>query len=486
MNKIMSIPDVLDQITNARVLCVGDVMLDRFIQGEVSRISPEAPIPVLNVRNETAMVGGAGNVVRNLAALGASATLVAAVGDDAAGGQIAALLDGEKGVTSNLVKSPDRQTTIKTRFSAAGQQLLRADREVTGDLAVALQEQVKAMATAAMSGVNAVVLSDYGKGVLSDMVIQTLIAAARAAGCPVIVDPKGADYRCYRDATILTPNQYELAQASGRPTNSDAAVADAARVILDSCGVELVLATRSQHGMSLISETETSHFPAQAKEVFDVSGAGDTVVAALSAALAVGAPMEFAVRFANIAAGVVVKKAGTAVSSRGEILSALHEEAFLTGETKVVPEYGAGERVAAWREQGLKVGFTNGCFDLLHPGHLSGLNQARAACDKLVVGLNSDTSVARLKGAGRPIQTESSRAAVLAALACVDLVVVFSDDTPLRLINLLKPDILVKGADYTESEVVGAKEVQSWGGRVVLADLVEGFSTTATVKKISK
>jgi D-beta-D-heptose 7-phosphate kinase / D-beta-D-heptose 1-phosphate adenosyltransferase len=485
MNDLSELIERLANNDGGRILCVGDLMLDRFIQGDVSRISPEAPIPVLAVRDETVMVGGAGNVVRNLVAMGVETELVAVVGDDAAGRELRSLLDAEALASTRLIETPGRGTTIKTRFAASGQQLLRADRESTGPLDKVAKQALLDQAMKSLQTCAVMILSDYGKGVLEDAVLAPLLAEAQRLERPVIVDPKGFDYSCYRGATLLTPNRHELAQASGGPTHDDASVVAAGRRIIERCGVTAVLATRSEQGMTLIDADNARHLSARAKEVFDVSGAGDTVAAAIAAGLAAGASLELAARLANTAAGIVVGKAGTAVAHASEILTALHEEAFLSGEEKVTTPRMAASRIAAWRDQNLRVGFTNGCFDLLHPGHIALIKQSRAACDRLVLGLNSDASVARLKGPNRPVQSESSRAAVLAALSTVDLVVVFNEDTPLEMIKHLRPDVLVKGADYTVDTVVGALEVQSWGGEVILADLVDGFSTTATINRLN-
>jgi len=502
MTDLSEVSVILDRMAQARVLCVGDLMLDHFVTGAVKRVSPEAPIPVLAVSDEAVMIGGAGNVVRNLVAFGAEAVLAAVIGDDNSGRELTRLLAETPGATAHLVTAKDRRTTIKTRFLAAGQQLLRADYEADGALAAADRAALLDHALAALADCAALALSDYGKGALDAATLRTLIDAARAAGKPVIVDPKGTDYRRYAGATLLTPNRAELALAAGAneddgDNDEDATVVAACRRIIADCGVDGVLATRSERGMTLVTGPGTEpeaaevadaaihHLPARARAVFDVSGAGDTVVAAMAAAMAIGAPAPAAARFANTAAGVAVGKVGTAAAYAPEILTALHEAAFLTGEAKIVPPPAARDRVAAWRRQGLRIGFTNGCFDLLHPGHISLLNQARAACDRLVVGLNSDDSVVRLKGPGRPVQNESGRAAVLASLASVDLVVTFAQDTPLELITALRPDVLVKGADYAPDAVVGAAEVRSWGGTVMLADILDGHSTTATLQRIA-
>jgi len=478
--------DLIGHLQGGRVLCVGDVMLDRFVYGDVDRISPEAPIPVLRVRRETAMLGGAGNVVRNLVALGCQPHFLAVVGDDMAGREITRLVGEHGEVDPLMVVEPMRQTTIKTRFIGGAQQLLRADHETQSILAAGSRERLLAEAKALMGRIGVLVLSDYGKGVLSGGLTHALIEAARAAGKPVIVDPKGIDYTVYRGATLVTPNRKELFEATGRPVGTDEEIVVAARQLIDLCGIENVLATRSQDGMSLVSADAAVHLPAEAREVFDVSGAGDTVVATLAAAVAAGASLEQAAKLANVAAGIVVGKVGTAVAYKDDLVAALHHSEVAAAEGKVVTIQSAIDQVERWRHLGKKIGFTNGCFDLLHPGHVSLLDQAKAQCDRLVVGLNSDASVKRLKGDSRPVQTEGSRGTVLASLAAVDLVVIFDEDTPIELIRALRPDVLVKGADYRVDQVVGADLVQGWGGRVFLADLQQGHSTTATIARMNK
>ncbi len=486
MTENSEIAAIVGRMPEARILCVGDLMLDRFVTGTVDRVSPEAPIPILAIDGESVMIGGAGNVVRNLVAVGAEATLVAVIGDDAAGTELRTRLDTMAGVTARLVTVADRRTTVKTRFVTGGQQLLRTDEEATGPLDEGTDRALLDHALAALDGCGALMLSDYGKGVLGTAVTSALIAAAREAGKPIVVDPKGTDYARYRGASLLTPNRNELAQASGMKLEDAAAVVAACRKIIADCGVRAVLATLGGRGMTLVDEDAADHLPARARAVFDVSGAGDTVAAAMAAGLALGEPALRVARLANTAAGVAVGKTGTAAAYAGEIVSALHEAEFLTGEAKVATLEAARDRADGWRREGRRIGFTNGCFDLLHPGHISLLNQARARCDRLIVGLNDDESVARLKGPGRPAQGEASRAAVLASLSAVDMVVIFAEETPLAVINALRPDVLVKGADYTVETVVGAAEVQSWGGTVVLADILDGHSTTETLRRLNR
>ncbi len=475
----------LGRIAGAKVLVVGDIMLDRYVYGEAERISPEAPVAVLLIGRQSEMLGGAGNVTRNIAALGASPLCIGLVGGDAAGDAVARLL-AEIAPDSILVADPARPTTQKTRFVAGAQQMMRADQERAEPVSGAIELKIVA-AIAAAAAPDAIVLSDYGKGVLTDAVIAASLEAARRRGIPVLVDPRGRDFSVYRGAAIVTPNRKELHEAASLPTSSDAEIERAARHIQVRCGIAAVLATRGAQGMTLLlPDGAIHHIAAEAREVFDVSGAGDTVIAAAAAGLAGGVPLLDAVRIANAAAGIVVGKAGTAVAHPEEIAAALNAEDGRATGGKMLGRARAAERIAIWRHQKRRIGFTNGCFDLLHPGHLHLLAQARAACDRLVVGLNSDSSARRLKGAGRPVQDEATRAAMLAALPEVDLVTVFDEDTPAALIETLHPDALIKGGDYAPHEVVGAEFVRAYGGQVVIVALLPGHSTSATVEKLAR
>lgn len=476
---------LISAFADAHVLVVGDVMLDRYIYGTVERISPEAPIPVLHVARESTMLGGAGNVARNLAAISAHVTFATVAGDDSPGHEVVRLMRGERAIEPRVILASGRITSVKSRFIAGTQQLMRADSETIAPLSPVARQDLLVQLEPALRACDIVVLSDYGKGVLSGGVAATVIQAAREAGRRVVVDPKGRDYRCYAGADVLTPNARELAEVTGLPTLDDNEVEEAGRAVIRMAGVHAILATRGAHGVTLVPRDGPAlHLPARAVEVFDVSGAGDTVIAVLAAALAGGASLPEAAALANVAGGVVVAKLGTATCSLVELAAALAGTRAEGHAAKVVDRDRLVTLVARWRASGLKVGFTNGCFDLLHPGHVSLLRQARAACDRLVVGLNSDASVHRLKGEGRPVNGEAARAAVLAALADVDLVSVFDEDTPLELIELVRPNVLVKGADYTRETVVGAEQVEGWGGRVLLAALTPSFSTTQTIKRM--
>ena len=478
---------LVERLGGARVLCVGDVMLDRFVYGAVERISPEAPIPVLKIGRETEMLGGAGNVVRNLVALGASPRFVSAIGADGPGERIRALLAEEAAVEAELIVVDGRRTSVKSRFLAGNQQLMRADDETQAPLEGEGVGRLVDAATRALAECDVIVLSDYGKGVLCREALADILKAAKSRSKPVIVDPKGTDFSGYRGASVLTPNRRELGEATRMAVDDDAAVVEAAHKLVSDCAADAVLVTRSREGMTLVSaEGAVTHLAAEAREVFDVSGAGDTVAAALAAAIAAGAQLDEAAALANVAAGIVVGKIGTAVAFSGDVAHALHHQDLSDAEAKVSALAPALESIERWRQHSQRIGFTNGVFDLLHPGHVTLLRHTRAFCDRLVVGLNSDSSVKRLKGADRPLQSEAARATVLASLASVDMVVIFTEETPLALIEAIRPDVLVKGADYALEDVVGADVVQGYGGRVELAPVEPGYSTSATIARMAK
>ena len=475
----------INSLGKSRVVCVGDLMLDRFVYGRVERTSPEAPVPVLRTNHDVDMLGGVGNVVRNLVSLGARAMLLSVIGDDAVGRRLAAMVGREEGIRPHLLVERGRISTEKTRFVADGQQLLRADAETTEAITPGTAERLLGLAREAFKGCDVVVLSDYAKGVFAADVAPRAIGAARGAGQPVVVDPRGRDFGRYAGAMVLTPNLAELGVAAGARMESDDAIVEACRRLIVRHNVGAILVTRSRDGMTLVKvDGGVAHLKAEAREVFDVSGAGDTVVATLAAALGKGMDLISAARLANIAAGVAVSKAGTAVVSAADLLRAVRDRDPSASEAKIVPLAAALDAVAGWRAQEQRIGFTNGCFDLLHPGHVSLLRQARQAADRLIVGLNSDASVRRLKGADRPVQREEARAQVLASLETVDLVMVFGEDTPVRLIEALRPDCLVKGSDYAIDAVVGADIVQGYGGTVLIAEIEPGYSTTSTIRRL--
>ncbi|MDA8138403.1 MAG: bifunctional D-glycero-beta-D-manno-heptose-7-phosphate kinase/D-glycero-beta-D-manno-heptose 1-phosphate adenylyltransferase HldE [Desulfobacteraceae bacterium] len=482
--------DVISSFAKAEVVVVGDTMLDRYIWGKVRRISPEAPVPVVQSQRTTETLGGAGNVAFNLASLGCPVTVVGLCGPDSAAQALRALLT-LKGITDQLVVDERRPTITKTRIMAQMQQILRLDDESTQAIASDVAAEVQARFVEALRKCRAVIISDYGKGLFNDEAfVQGLIRAARQQGLPVLVDPKGIDWQRYHGATGITPNTAELEAVAGVSLEeNETRLVDYAKQVRAKYSLDWLLVTRGAQGMCVIDpQSAPVLIPAQAREVYDVSGAGDTVIATMAAALAIGLPLVEAARTANLAAGIVVGKLGTQPILASELNTALkynnQQQYYPYSAAKMVARDAALARVNEWRAAGSKVVFTNGCFDLLHPGHISLLYQARALGDRLVVGLNTDASIRRLKGSGRPILSEQDRAAMLSALECVDLVIHFDEDTPLQLIEAIRPDILVKGSDYTPDQVVGKAVVESYGGCVKLVDLVQGYSTTQLTQKV--
>jgi D-beta-D-heptose 7-phosphate kinase/D-beta-D-heptose 1-phosphate adenosyltransferase len=468
-----------------RVACVGDLMVDRFVYGAVSRVSAEAPVPVLARSHELMMLGAAGNVARNVAALGGEVSLVGVIGSDSEGREALRLVGEEAGVEGYLVTDAERPTTLKTRFVAGSQQMLRVDLETTRPVSGDVEQRLVRTIRDAAKGAGAILLSDYGKGVVTEAVIAVCREAAAETGAKLVVDSKAKSFAHYGAVDMIKPNAAELAHATDLPTETDAQVEVALARALELWEARAILVTRASKGISLAVRGEAvRHFPTVAREVFDASGAGDTTLAALGLALAAKASIEDAVAFAQLASGVAVGKVGTATVSPDELVEAALSAHMAPAEAKVATAQRMADEVARWQAKGLKVGFTNGCFDILHKGHVAYLAQARAWCDRLVVGLNSDESVRRLKGEGRPVNDLESRALVLAGLGSVDLVVPFEEDTPLKLIETARPQVLIKGADYAESEVVGHELVKGWGGEVKLAAIVEGYSTTAAIAKM--
>lgn len=473
------------RFADARVVVLGDVMLDRYVSGTASRLSPEAPIAVLRPTATRATLGGAANVALNIATLGGQVALVGVIGEDAAGAELMRLLAASH-IEPRLMVAAGRPTTVKTRFMAGAHQLLRLDEETTAPVDDAAGAALLRIFAEALRSADIVMLSDYAKGALSDPVLQGALTQSKEQDRLVIADPKRADFAAYRGVTVLTPNEHEVRQATHIDAADDADADRAGRRALEHCGAEAVVVTRSAKGLTLVRRNAPPlHLPARAREVADVSGAGDTLVATLAVALGAQASLPEAAMLANITAGISVGKQGTATVSHEELLGVLHLEDLVASDRKIATRSEAAQRAAAWRSQRLKVGFANGCFDLIHPGHIRLLREARARCDRLIVGLNTDASVKRLKGPTRPLQNETARATVMASLAPVDLVVLFDEDTPFEMIRELRPDLLVKGADYTIDNVVGADLVQGWGGTVFLVQLQEGHSTTGTIRRMS-
>lgn len=478
------------KIPAAKVLVVGDVMLDRYQWGTVSRISPEAPVPILKHNESTKILGGAGNVAANLAGLNCSVTLIGVTGADESGEALKRLLD-DNNIKDKTLTDSTRVTTTKTRVMADEKQLLRIDNEKPDTLSPKTLNSLLELFQKELLNCQAVILSDYCKGIFqTQSLTQEFIALCREHNLPVLIDPKGTDWRHYAGATCLTPNIAELELISGTKVSDDVHVLlKTARAIRKSYNIERCLVTRGSNGVCLIDKDDSCHLiPAKAHEVFDVSGAGDTVIATLGAAIATGTSFEEAARIANHAAGIVVGKLGTQPIKFSELYSDLRThgiEKHSYNSSKIVELADAILQVESWKDHKKSIVFTNGCFDLLHPGHIKLLHQARALGDRLIIGLNADSSIKRLKGNHRPILNEEERATMLSALGYVDLIVFFDDDTPLQLITSLKPDILVKGADYDIDEVVGKEVVESYGGQIKLISILKGYSTTKFIEKFN-
>jgi D-beta-D-heptose 7-phosphate kinase/D-beta-D-heptose 1-phosphate adenosyltransferase len=464
------------------VLVVGDVMLDRYIWGDVERISPEAPVPVVRASHRSDQPGGAANVAMNVAGLGARVTLVGFAGLDPDRETLDKCL-ADAGVSAKFTSGPSHPTTSKLRILGGQQQILRLDVERTTAYPEEAYAELTANVIELLGEVDAVVLSDYAKGVLSEAVCRAVIDQARSHGIPVLVDPKHRDFSRYAGATTICPNLLELSAATGLSQKDAPALLVAAEAMLPKLGLDYLTVTLSEKGIAVVRPGGSQVYPAVARQVFDVSGAGDTVIATLALALASGLAIEDAVPLANIAAGIVVSKIGTVPITRDELLNSLSPQIELQASEKLLPLDRLVTRVNAWRSQGERVVFTNGCFDLLHVGHITLMEDARRQGDRLVVAINSDASVSGLKGPTRPVVREQDRGRVLAALAAVDAVVVFGEPTPIELILALRPDVIVKGGDYSEDTVVGAKEVRSWGGIVKIVPTVEGFSTTKLIAR---
>ena len=468
-----------------RALVLGDVMLDRYVWGEVERISPEAPVPVVFARRRDDRPGGAANVAMNLAGLGVPVSLLGFCGIDAEAALLREKLLAQN-IRSCLVPVESHPTTSKLRILGGQQQMLRLDVETAGGYSAEAFRQLLNELDQEIASANVLVLSDYAKGVLTEEVCQHAIQTARSCGIPVLVDPKHRSFARYRGATTICPNLQELSAATGLPKAQLAANLDLARGMVREFDLQSLTVTLSEKGIAVLTAEDQIIAPAVARQVFDVSGAGDTVLATLAVAYACGLDPKTAIELANVAASIVVGKVGTVPVTLSELTHSLMPEIDRKAEEKVLSLERMQLRLASWRAAGEKVVFTNGCFDLLHIGHITLLEDARQQGDRLVVAINSDASVQRLKGPSRPIVSEQQRARVLAALASVDAVLVFDEPTPLELILALKPDVIVKGGDYTEATIIGASEVRSWGGQVVIVPTVEGFSTTRLIAKASE
>ena len=476
----------INKFKSAKIVVYGDMMVDEYFSGDVSRISPEAPVPIVSVKKETKRLGGAGNVIRNLCALGADVMPISCIGQDASGEWLINRFCEYDLDVSGVVRDGSLITSIKTRVTAQNQQLLRYDREVIQDVPDTFIDWLKRSITGYISKANAVIISDYGKGAVTEISAKIVIEAANKLNIPVMVDPKGNDYSKYSGATVCTPNMREMQLAVNRDVSSEEELARAAKELCENCNIKYILATRSEKGMSLIdgSTGEKLDYPALSKEVIDVTGAGDTVISAFTLCYALGADFDDCCKIANIAASIVISKFGASVASPEEIQELIAGNTYQN--TKLLTLEQAKKKASFLRQQGRKIVFTNGCFDILHAGHISSFKQARSFGDVLFVGVNSDSSIKRIKGESRPIVDERNRVKLLEAISCIDYLILFEDDTPQNLIEAISPAVLVKGKDWEGQEVAGGKFVEQNGGRICFIDLEQGLSTTNIVHKIMK
>lgn len=474
----------LDQFCAGKIMCVGDVMLDRYFYGNVTRISPEAPVPIMRADHIDAMLGGAANVARNITAMDGQCSLFSAIGSDPTGNEILALLKQESRIIPFIEIEKERASISKIRYIGNEQHLLRVDHEritkIRGDSSSRMLRSI----AEELDNYSTLVISDYGKGVLNEELSSAIVKVARDKSCIIIVDSKSKNLMPYDGAYIITPNFHEFCEIAGRILVNDSEMGVAAEQIMHKYNITWILVTRGKDGMTLFGvDGEMHHIQSRANEVYDVSGAGDTVVAALALGISAGLKVPEAAYLANIAAGIAVGRVGTAAVSIQDLRLALIADQRIGGIQKIMPLSEAAERVSQWKRAGKRIGFTNGCFDLLHGGHLNFLHSAREQCDKLVVAINDDESVKMLKGIGRPVQNELDRALMMASLSTVDLVVLFGGATPTYVIKNLKPEVMFKGSDYRKEDIAGADIVEANGGYIVILPRSEGYSTSQLIEK---
>lgn len=485
MKNNKDVDNLLEKIKGRKILCIGDIILDKFFRGSVDRISPEAPVPIFKILEENLALGGVGNVAANIVSLGAQVFLVGACGKDSDSNVLSSLISKYNNIKSKLILDEKRETITKSRYISSGQHLIRVDKEELKPISVKIENEILKAAESEISRTDAMVLSDYGKGVLTESLLCKLIELANKKNILTIVDPNGRDYAKYKGATIVTPNKLELSLATNESCHTEGEIIKASETLIENYSIKNILVTRSEEGMTLVSSGgEVLSLPSETKEVYDVSGAGDTVVAVLASIAEQKESFAKAAKLSNIAAGLVVSKVGTATINSQELAFAVKGLENKSIHSKIVSLQEAIIDINSWRSNNKKIGFTNGAFDLLHAGHLFSINQTKRKCDKLVVGLNSDASVYSLKGEGRPMQNEVMRSNNLASLNQVDLIIIFNEDTPIELIKEIKPDILTKGRDYSEKNIEGSDFVKSYGGEILLTELLDGYSTTKLINNL--
>ena len=480
---LQNISEKILSLLNSKIFCLGDLMLDRYVIGTTNRISPEGPIPVLDVKNEVKMLGGVGNVVRNLSTLAVETHLVSLLGNDIISKEVEKKLDIIN-VDKNIVKDPNRPTITKSRFIANNQQILRVDKEKILPISKNIERKIYECSKKEILKANAVVISDYNKGLITKNILKKIISFSRKHKKPVILDPKSTDFDKYKGVTIITPNIKELEEVVKKKLINNKEIIDASRKLISKFNFAHLLVTMGKLGMILVSKKKNNviKLHAEAKEVYDVSGAGDTVVSFIAAGLASSLKIEEVVKIANMAAGIVVNKTGTSVAHLSEMLISANKNYYRLSKVMDLSEVYKVKNF--WLNKKEKIGFTNGCFDYIHPGHISLFQQAKEKCSKLIVAVNTDNSIKKLKGPLRPRQKLNTRLQVLNSIPFIDLIVVFSDKTPLSIIKKIKPDLLIKGCDYNENQIVGAKEVKKYGGKILRAKILSNFSSSIIIDEI--
>tara|TARA_A100001015_G_C15041234_1_gene739779 strand:+ start:2229 stop:3665 length:1437 start_codon:yes stop_codon:yes gene_type:complete len=466
---------------NTKALLIGDIMLDRYVIGKVNRISPEAPVPVFLSQNIKQVLGGAGNVFKNLTSIGVSTTLISVIGEDVYGSKIEKLVNKVKKKKIYLFREKNRISTVKTRYLVKGQQIIRVDEENTNKLTTYVYKMIIQTFKKELLKHNVVILSDYNKGIFSGDIIAKMIELSNKNNIPIIVDPKSKDFKLYKNAFLITPNHLETTQVTNLPCNNNEEVEDSGKQIIKKFLIKNVLITRGNQGLSYIKKTKSIHAPTKKIEVFDVSGAGDTVLSIISVCVANNISIKNSLDLANKAAGIVVGKIGTSTVNLDE----LFKKADLFNN-KINSLSELKKTILDYKKNNIKVGFTNGCFDILHLGHIEYLEKTKKLCDKLIIAVNSDASIKKLKGKNRPINNQKARLKVIASLSCCDHVIVFSEDTPIKLIKSLRPDIITKGGDYKKKDVVGFQAIKDWNGKVHILDYIKGSSTSDIINKSKK
>ena len=479
-----NIIDDITKITNAKVFCLGDLMLDKYVIGSSQRISPEGPIPILDIKKEVNMLGGVGNVARNLGTIGIKTYLIGLIGNDEIGNIIEKKIK-QKNIITKLFKDNNRPTTLKTRFIANDQQILRTDKETMAPISLSLEKKILKESKKMILNSDSIILSDYGKGLLTKNILKEIISFANKNRKPIILDPKSDNLEKYKGVTILTPNINELELVAKRKLNNQSEIVKASKQIIKKCNFKHMLITRGKRGMLLVSSNNNKviSLETEAKEIYDVSGAGDTVTSFLAACLASSITITNSIKIANSAAGIVVSKSGTSVAHLSELILSLNKN--INHSSKINDRLEANNIIKFWTKKKEKIGFTNGCFDYLHPGHVSLLKKAKENCTKLIVAVNSDSSVRKIKGPNRPQQNQDIRSKVLSAIKYVDLVIIFNEKSPIKLIRQIKPSLLVKGSDYKENKIVGAKLVKSFGGQILRVKIFKDFSSSLIIEEIS-